>query len=153
MEESSMVQELALMNARSGGMVATTTELAVTRSARRKGLLDRTALDPSSALVLAPCLMVHTAFMRFPIDVIFVDREGRVVRLVPDLVPWRIAASFGAYATVELAAGALVARDVAVGDYLYLEGSAGAGFTTEGLLSSSLESSRKTAASPAHCGS
>jgi uncharacterized membrane protein (UPF0127 family) len=137
-----MVQELALMNARSGGMVATTTELAVTRSARRKGLLDRAALDPSSALVLAPCLMVHTAFMRFAIDVIFVDRAGRVVRIVPDLVPWRIAASFGAYATVELAAGALVSRDVAVGDYLYLEGSAGAGFTAEGLLSSSLAAGR-----------
>ena len=148
-----MVQELALMNARSGGMVATTTELAVTRSARRQGLLDRTALDPSSALVLAPCLMIHTAFMRFPIDVIFVDRAGRVVRIVRDLGPWRIAASFGAYATVELAAGALVSRDVAVGDYLYLEGAAGAGFTAEGLLSSALDSCRKTAASPARCGS
>ena len=147
------MQDLALMNARSGGTVATTTELAVTRSARRKGLLDRVALDPSSALVLAPCLMVHTAFMRFPIDVIFVSREGRVVRIVPDLGPWRIAASFGAYATVELAAGALVSRDVAVGDYLYLEGSAGAGFTAKALLSSSLESYRKTAASPARCGS
>jgi len=153
MEESPMVQELALMNARSGCMVATTTEVAVTRSARRKGLLHRTALDPSCAMVLAPCLMIHTAFMRFAIDVIFVDRAGRVVRIVPDLGPWRMAASFGAHATVELAAGALVSRDVVVGDYLYLEGSAGAGFTPEGLLSSILDSGRKTAARPAPCGS
>ena len=133
-----MMQELALMNARSGEMVATTTELAVTRSARRRGLLDRSALDPSSALVLAPCLMIHTAFMRFSIDVIFVNREGQVVRIVRDLAPWRIAASFGAYATVELAAGALASRDVAVGDRLYVEGAADGGFTAAVLLPLSL---------------
>jgi uncharacterized membrane protein (UPF0127 family) len=126
-----MVQEVALMNARSGVMVAATTELAVTRSARNKGLLERTALDPSAAFVLAPCMMIHTAFMRFAIDVIFIDRGGRIVRIVRDLAPWRMAASFGAYATVELAAGALAARDVAIGDTLYLEGAAGAGFTAK----------------------
>ena len=140
----------ALMNSRSGSMVATTTDSSdAIRTAA--GLLDRTALDPSTALVLAPCLMIHTAFMRFPIDVIFVDRAGRVVRIVQDLGPWRIAASFGAHATVELAAGAVVSHDVVVGDFLYLEGTAGAGFTAKGLLSSSLEHSRKTAASAAAC--
>jgi uncharacterized membrane protein (UPF0127 family) len=142
----------SLINGRSGQTIATAIELALTRSARRRGLLDRTALDPSSALMLAPCLMIHTGFMRFAIDVIFVNRSGRVLRIVRDLGPWRIAASFGAYATIELAAGALVSRDVAVGDCLYLDGAAGAGFTA-GRVSSTLDSWRKTAASPARSGS
>jgi len=142
----------ALVNARSGQVIAREIELALTRSARRRGLLDRTSLDPSSALVLAPCLMIHTAFMRFAIDVIFVDRDGRVVRIVRELRPWRIAASLCAYATVELASGALDSRDVAVGDPLYLAGVAGAGSLVEGLLSSSA-SWRNTAARPARCGS
>ena len=95
--------------------------------------------------------MIHTAFMRFAIDVIFVDRTGRVVRVVRDLGPWRIAASLRAYATIELASGALESRDVAVGDRLYLEGAAGAGFGVGLLraLSPGLGSLRMTASSPA----
>ena len=116
-----MIQH-ALINARTGRTVASATTLALTRTERRLGLLDRSEFDPSAALVLAPCAMIHTAFMRFAIDVTFVDRTGRVVRVARGLGPWRIAASFGAYATIELTAGALDARDVAVGDRLYLEG-------------------------------
>ena len=71
--------------------------------------------------MLAPCFSVHTAFMQFAIDVIFVDRAGRVRRIVRHLRPWRLAASFRAYATIELAAGALDTRDVMVGDLLYLK--------------------------------
>ncbi len=113
--------QATLMNARSGEVLATETELALTRATRRQGLLHRTGLDPSAALVLAPCLAVHTAFMQFAIDVIFVDRAGRVRRIVRRLQPWRLAASFRAYATIELAAGALDARDVMIGDRLYLK--------------------------------
>jgi uncharacterized membrane protein (UPF0127 family) len=116
-----MTTATRLMNARSDQVIATGLELAVTRSARRQGLLKRDGLDPSSGLLLAPCLAVHTAFMRFAIDVIFVDRAGHVRRIVRRLRPWRIAASAGAYATIELAAGALDAGDVVVGDRLFLE--------------------------------
>ncbi len=99
--------------------------------------------------------MIHTAFMRFAIDVIFVDRTGRIMRVVRDLGPWRIAASLGAYATIELASGALESCDVAVGDRLYLEGAAGAGFGVGPLraLSSGLGTLRMTASSPARSGS
>ena len=109
-----------LINARSGEAIATDIDLALTRSARRRGLLERDRLDPAAALVLSPCLAVHTAFMRFAIDVIFVDKAGHVTRIVRRLVPWRAAASFRAYATIELPAGALDRTDVNVGDRLYL---------------------------------
>ena len=112
-----------LINARSGEAIATDVELALTRSARRRGLLERDSLDPTAALVLSPCLAVHTAFMRFAIDVIFVDKGGRVTRLVKRLLPWRMAGSLRAYATIELAAGALDRYNVAVGDRLFLSSS------------------------------
>lgn len=100
--------------------VASVVELAVTRADRKQGLLGRDALDLSGAMMLAPCMAVHTAFMRFPIDVMFVDRNGVVRKIVRDLKPWRIATSPRAYAAIELAAG--VERDVVPGDRLYLGG-------------------------------
>jgi hypothetical protein len=141
------------MNSRSGQRVASAIELALTRSARRRGLLHRTALDPAAALLLAPCAAVHTAFMQFAIDVIFVDRAGRVRRIVRRLQPWRIAASRHAYATVELAAGSLDSRDVAVGDRLYLETTDAAGVDVDAESASSrfADSLRRTARNPACC--
>lgn len=109
-----------LVNARSKRTIATHVELALTRRARRTGLLKREGLAASQALILAPCLAVHTVAMKFAIDVIFVDRKGHVRRLVRRLRPWRLAAEPRAYATIELAAGTLDAHDIAVGDRLYL---------------------------------
>jgi uncharacterized membrane protein (UPF0127 family) len=83
-------------------------------------LLGRDALDLSAGMMLAPCVAVHTAFMRFPIDVVFVDRDGVVRKIVRDLKPWRIATAPRAYAAVELAAG--IERDVVPGDRLFLAG-------------------------------
>ena len=110
----------ALVNGRTDAVVATSVEVADTRRTRRKGLLGRASLDPASAMLITPCFSVHTAFMRFPIDVAFVDREGRAVRLVRALPPWRMAGAFGAHAVIELAAGRLDACDVQVGDRLFL---------------------------------
>lgn len=117
---------MRLVNARSGAVVATDVEIAATRATRRRGLLGRSGLDPQAALVLSPCLSVHTAFMKFPIDAVFVDRDG-VVRRVVALPAWRAAVDVGARAVIELAAGG--ARGVQVGDRLYLA-DAGAGERT-----------------------
>jgi uncharacterized membrane protein (UPF0127 family) len=111
---------VTLTNARSRQVIARDVEVALTRVARRKGLLSRASLDPSSALVLAPCFAIHTAFMRFSIDVVFVDRAGCIRQIVRSLQPWRMAASPGAYATIEFAAGALDHFDLVVGDRLCL---------------------------------
>ena len=111
---------VTLTNARSRQVIARDVELALTRRARRQGLLKRSSLDPQAALLLAPCFMVHTAFMQFAIDVIFVDRKGHVKQLVRGLPPWRMTACPMAYATIELAAGTLDRHDVEVGDRLCL---------------------------------
>jgi uncharacterized membrane protein (UPF0127 family) len=114
---------VALVNARTGAVVAGAAELALTRTARRRGLLKRTGLDRSAALVLAPCAAIHTIGMRFAIDVLFVDRTGEVVKIVRALPPWRLAGARRAHATIELAAGALQGSGVTCGDRLAVSGS------------------------------
>jgi uncharacterized protein len=112
---------MLLVNRRSDETIASDVRLAVTRAERRRGLLGRDSLDRTAALVLSPCWSIHTMFMRFPIDVVFVDRGGRAVRIVKDLAPWRIAMAPRAHAAIELAAGSLDTRDVRVGDELSLK--------------------------------
>jgi len=109
-----------LMNARTGDAVAETVELADTRETRRRGLLGRKSFDASSAIILLPCFSVHTAFMKFAIDVVFIDRDGVVVHSVRNMTPWRTAGAWRAHAVVEFAAGAIAARDIRVGDRLFL---------------------------------
>jgi len=111
---------LALVNQRTDEALADSVEVAVTRHARRKGLLGREGLESSSALILAPCAAIHTMFMRFDIDAVFVDDDGRAVKVVHSLTPWRIAVQPFAHAVVELPAGSLRDHHVDVGDRLYL---------------------------------
>src|SRR5262245_64494092 len=108
----------AVINDRTGRVVASAVELADTSETRRRGLLGRDFLDPSAALIIAPCSAVHTFFMRFVIDVVFVDRNGSVLKTVADVKPWRIAARPGAFAVVELNAGAVRRSELQIGDRL-----------------------------------
>jgi uncharacterized membrane protein (UPF0127 family) len=109
-----------LRSASSSRVVADTVELAITRLERRRGLLGRDGLPPGHALLIAPCTSIHTWFMRFPIDVIFVTRDGRVVKTRAAIPAWRMAVGWGAYATVELPAGAIAQSGVKRGDRLDL---------------------------------
>ena len=76
--------------------------LAATRWARARGLLARREATP---LLLAPARSVHTCGMRFPIDVVFLDDELRVLKVVRSMRPWRVASARGARAVLELAGG------------------------------------------------
>ena len=105
-----------LVNERTGSVLAADLEAALDSRSRRRGLLGRDGLAEHHALVLAPCNAVHTFFMRFPIDVLFVARDGRVLKIVERIGAWRVAASLRAFATIELPAGALRRAGVARGD-------------------------------------
>jgi len=85
---------------------------------RMRGLLGRAALPAGEGILLRPAGSVHTFFMRFPIDVVFLDREHVVVGIEHSLEPWRTAGKRGAKAVVELAAGESDRRGLAVGDRL-----------------------------------
>ncbi|HSC50426.1 MAG TPA: DUF192 domain-containing protein, partial [Gaiellaceae bacterium] len=81
-------------------------------------------LERGEGLLLSPSSSVHTFFMRFPIDVVFLDRTLRVVAVSADVRPWRLAGRRGARHVLELAAGEAQVRGVRVGERLALAGAA-----------------------------
>lgn len=64
-------------------------EVAETFAERAKGLIGRRGLEPGHGLLIKRCNCIHTFFMRFPIDAIFLDRDGKVVKTVRNIPPWR----------------------------------------------------------------
>jgi len=81
-----------------------------------RGLLGRSELPPDEGILLRPAGSVHTFFMRFPIDVVFLDGDHVVVGIEQSLAPWKTAGRRGAKAVVELAAGECERRGLQVGD-------------------------------------
>jgi uncharacterized membrane protein (UPF0127 family) len=111
---------MRLVNERTREDVAVAVEVADTAKTRRRGLLGRERMDDGEALMLIPCAAIHTAFMQFPIDLVFLDGDGRAVRTASRVPPWRMALAIRARAVIELPAGTLEMCDVKPGDRLYL---------------------------------
>jgi uncharacterized membrane protein (UPF0127 family) len=111
---------MALINARSGAVIASSVELATTSAERRRGLLGRDRMVPDSAIVITRCNAVHTFWMRFAIDIAFVDSSGTVKKVVEALVPWRMAGTLFASTVIEFPAGTLKNGALQVGDRVYL---------------------------------
>lgn len=109
-----------LIHVRTGREIARL-EIARTELQRMRGLLGRSGLPPGQGMLIERCGSIHTFFMKFALDVIFVDSDWEVRRVVRDLRAWRMASSPGASRVVELAAGALEGTDLAPGDALKIE--------------------------------
>jgi uncharacterized membrane protein (UPF0127 family) len=108
---------LVLRNRRNGQLLASTLEPAFDPKRRNKGLLGRDHIEAGSALIIAPCSSIHMFFMKFPIDVIFAAKDGRVLK-IRQVRPWRIAMKPGAFTAIELPAGAAALADTRPGDRL-----------------------------------
>ena len=113
----SQLPEVALAND-DGTVVCERCLLAETSLARLRGLLGRSGLSSGEGLLLRTAGSVHTAFMKFTIDVVFFDRDLRVLKVVPELVPWRTAGCRGARAVLELGAGEANRRGIRPGTSL-----------------------------------
>jgi uncharacterized protein len=87
-------------------------------ASRLKGLLGRSELRPGEGLLLRPASAIHTCFMRFSIDAVWLDRDWRVLGISDDVQPWRTAAKRGAKAVLELPAGESARRGLSLGDQL-----------------------------------
>jgi uncharacterized membrane protein (UPF0127 family) len=85
---------------------------------RMRGLLGRRGLEPDHGMLITPAPSVMTFFMRFPIDVVFLDRDRRIVGISPHLGPWRVAGARRAAAALELPAGTAADRGLRKGDLL-----------------------------------
>jgi uncharacterized membrane protein (UPF0127 family) len=109
------------VNSKSGVIVAANVVLADTPQARAKGLLGRSEMATGEGLWIVPCSMIHTFFMRFAIDVLFLDKGLKVVRVSENLAPWRISPwLWRAHSVLELAGGSLGAS-VKAGDTLKIQ--------------------------------
>jgi uncharacterized membrane protein (UPF0127 family) len=108
-----------LVNPRSGATLAEQVERATSVRARLRGLLGRTSLADGTALAIEPCTSIHTFFMKFTIDALFLARDGKVVRAIAELRPWRATRVYPSAAmVVELPAGTLRRTDTREGDVL-----------------------------------
>jgi len=112
-------EELILRRA-DGSVVCERLTLADAPLARLRGLLGRDGLASGEGLLLRPASAIHTWFMRFPIDAVFLDRSLVVVGIADRVEPWRARSRRGAKAVLELQAGESARRGLEVGDQLTL---------------------------------
>ena len=106
----------------SGRELARDLSVADTLFSRAKGLLGREALPAGAGLLIRPCRGVHTFLMKFPIDVLFLDRDNRVVKAVENLRPHRITGVLiSSRSVLELPAGSLQASGTSAGNEVVIE--------------------------------
>jgi uncharacterized membrane protein (UPF0127 family) len=121
-ETGRTASRLLARDSETGHLLASRVGLAVTRSRRRKGLLGRGGLGRGEALWIAPCRGVHTCGMRFAIDVLALDTNGRVIDRVDAMPPWRLRLPrWGTAGVLELPAGTLAAAGTQVGHTISFE--------------------------------
>ena len=96
--------------------LATSVEVAGTGAKRSKGLLGRTGLAQGEALWIVPCESVHTFFMKFSLDLVYLDRQFRIKKIRRNVPPWRISGCLTAHSVVEFPAGSIRQTDALPGD-------------------------------------
>jgi uncharacterized membrane protein (UPF0127 family) len=103
-----------------GIVVCARCEVAERTIPRMRGLLGRDGLAPGEGMLINPAPSVMTFFMRFPIDVVFIDKAKKIVKIVHALGPWKTAGARGSSAALELPAGTAAALDLEPGMTLVL---------------------------------
>jgi uncharacterized membrane protein (UPF0127 family) len=112
---------IAVRNKTRGTELGTRVRVADNPWTRFVGLLGASVLQQGDGLHIKPCSSVHMFFMRIPLDIVYLDAEHRVVKLVPGLRPWRISAARGAKSVLELPVGLIEFSGTRVGDELELD--------------------------------
>jgi uncharacterized protein len=109
---------LQAINATRRTVLATRLALADTPKSREKGLLGRDSIPAGEGLWIVPCQAIHMFFMRFPIDLVYIDRRKRVRKVRSSIPPWRISACLTAHSVLELPAGIVRQTGTRPGDLL-----------------------------------
>ena len=109
-------QRLLVTNPARSTVLATRLEVADSGPKRNKGLLGRDGLASGEGLWIVPCESVHTFFMRFPIDLVYLDRKNRIKKVRSAVGPWRLSACLSAHSMLELPAGTIRSTQTQKGD-------------------------------------
>ncbi len=109
---------LRVTNVTRSTVLATCMEVADSSAKRNKGLLGRESLAPGEGLWIQPCEAVHTFWMRFSIDLIYLDRKKQIRKLVCAVPPWRLSGCLRAHSVLELPSGTIRQTQTHPGDTL-----------------------------------
>jgi uncharacterized membrane protein (UPF0127 family) len=109
------------INLTTGQIIADKVKIAQDFKSRSVGLLNRTSLGDGEALLIKPCNSIHMFFMKFPIDVVFLNKNGNVVKTKKSLLPWRLAQCLISNMTLELKAGTIDRCSIKTGDSIKFE--------------------------------
>jgi uncharacterized membrane protein (UPF0127 family) len=110
-----------LRNVTRGTILGDAIDLADTSEKRTTGLLKHSRLRPGEGLWIVPCEGVHTFFMKFALDLVYIDRKHVVRKTVSNVAPWRLSICLPAHSIVELPAGAIAPTATRKGDQLAFE--------------------------------
>jgi uncharacterized protein len=102
-------------------VLAEAADVADTPSKRNTGLLKHQRLAAGQGLWIVPCEAVHSFFMKFPIDVVYVDRKKKVRKTRVNMLPWRISGCLLAHSVLELPVGTIEATGTRAGDQLVFD--------------------------------
>jgi uncharacterized membrane protein (UPF0127 family) len=102
-------------------VLAESADMADTSAKRRTGLLKHERLNPGDGLWIVPCESVHTFFMKFPIDLVYLDKQKKVRKVRHRVPAWRLSVCLSAHSILELPAGTLEQTGTQVGDELAIE--------------------------------
>jgi uncharacterized membrane protein (UPF0127 family) len=111
-------RRIRILNLTRRTVLADCVEVAGHGAARRKGLLGRDGLSAGEGLWIVPCESVHTIGMRFPIDLVYLDRNKKVKKIRSGVAPWRLSACLSAHSVIELASGTIQTTQTRAGDKL-----------------------------------
>lgn len=115
-----MSLQYRVTNTTRGTVIGDFVQGAETSAERRTGLLKHDRLDEGQGLWIVPCESVHMFFMKFALDLIYLDRKRRVKRVVRNLKPWRISLCLPAHSVLELPVGTIDRTGTEVGDEIEL---------------------------------
>jgi len=116
---------ILVRNRTRGTVLGDRVEVADTSAKRRTGLLKHARLERGQGLWIVPCESVHSFFMKFPIDLVYLDRAKKVRRTRKGMAPWRISACLTAHSILELPEGTITESGTEPGDQLELENNDG----------------------------
>lgn len=113
---------MEIYNQRTNQLISSNVEMANTYFKRLKGLMFKRSIPSDFSLIITPCNSIHMFFMRFPLDILFVNKENQVVGVSSRIKPWRLSKIyFKAHYVIEMNAGTIERLNISKGDILFIK--------------------------------
>ena len=113
---------MKIYNSTQNNLIADEVKVAKTFIKKTFGLILRNDISEADGLIIKPCNSIHTFFMRFPIDVLFVDRKNKIIALHENVKPWRILPiHFNSSYVIEIKSGQISAKTISRHDIIQID--------------------------------